>query len=70
MGRPIRLTSTSLSIDYFRICDREGICHVVKGMRKVQLRIEQMPELLVTKLPPHWSAEPAAEIVGGNAGFL
>ena len=57
MGRPIKLTSTSESIDYFRICDPEGACHVVKGMRKVQLHIEQMPELLVTKLPPHWSAE-------------
>ena len=56
MGRPIKLTSTSESIDYFRICDPEGACHVVKGMRKVQLHIEQMPELLVTKLPPHWSA--------------
>ena len=57
MGRPIKLTSTSVSIAYFRICDPEGVCHVVKGMRKVQLRIKQMPELLVTKLPPHWSAE-------------
>ena len=57
MGRPIKLTSTSVSIDHFRICDPEGVCHEVKGMRKVQLRIEQMPELLVTKLPPHWRAE-------------
>ena len=56
MGRPIKLTSTSVSIDYFRICDPEGVSHVVKGLRKVQLRMEQMPELLVTKLPPHWSA--------------
>ena len=57
MGRPIKLTSTSEGIDYFRICDPEGVCHVGKEMRKVQLCIEQMPELLVTKLPPYWSAE-------------
>ena len=44
------------SIDYFRICDPESACHVVEGMRKVQRHIEQMPELIVTKLPPHTGA--------------
>ena len=60
MGRPIKLTSTSVSIDYFRICDPEGVCHVVRGMQAVRRRIEEMPELTVTKMPPHWRAELAA----------
>ena len=67
MGRPIKLTSTSVSIDYFRICNPEGVCHVVKGMRKVQRHIEHMPELLVTKMPLHWSAERTAVAVEFHA---
>ena len=60
MGRPIKLTSTSVSIAYFRICDPEGVCHVVRGMQKVQRLIAEMPELIVTKMPSHWRAEAAA----------
>ena len=63
MRRPIKLTSAPSGIAYFRICDPEGVCHVVWGLPKVQLHIEQMPELIITKMPHHWSPERAARAV-------
>ena len=60
MRRPIKLTSAPSGIAYFRICDPEGVCHVVRGMQKVQRLIAEMPELIVTKMPSHWSADAAA----------
>ena len=53
MRKPIKLTSAPEGSSFYRICDSEGVCHVVKGMRKVQRHIEHMPELLVTKMPLH-----------------
>ena len=49
MRTPIKLTSAP-----------EGFCRVVRGMHKVQRLIAEMPELIVTKMPSHWSAEAAA----------
>ena len=60
MRRPIKLTSAPESFEYYRICDPEGICHVVRGMQKVQRLIAEMPELIVTKMPSHWSVDAAA----------
>ena len=57
MRRPIKYTSAPEGIAYFRICDPEGVCHVVGGLPKVQRHIEQMPELIVTKMSHHWSPE-------------
>jgi len=60
MTRPIKLTSAPEGFEYYRVCDPEGVCHVVRGMHKVQRLIAAMPELIVTKMPSHWSAEAAA----------
>jgi len=67
MRKPIKLTSAPVGSSFYRICDSEGVCHVVKGMRKVQRHIEHMPELLVTKMPLHWSAERTAVAVEFHA---
>ena len=55
--RPIKLTGAPEGFEYYRVCDSEGVCHVVRGMQAVKRRIEEMPELTVTKMPSHWSAE-------------
>ena len=58
--KPTKLTNAPDGFEYYRVCDQEGVCHVVRGMQAVRRRIEEMPELTVTKLPSHWRAEPAA----------
>ena len=60
MRRPVKLTSAPEGLEYYRVCDPEGVCHVVRGMQKVQRIITEMPELIVTKMPSHWSAEGTA----------
>ena len=63
MRRPLRLTSAPEGIAYLQICDPEGVCNVDWRLPKVQRQIEQMPELIVTKMPHHWSPERAARAV-------
>ena len=70
MRRPIKLTSAPENTQYYRVCDPEGVCHVVRGMQAVQQRMKEMPELTVTKMPTHWSEDPAATILAGNKEFL
>ena len=60
MRRPVKLTSAPEGFEYYRICDPEGVCHVVRGMKAVRQSIEEMPELTVTKMPTHWSTDAAA----------
>ena len=60
MRRPIKRTSAPEGFEYYRVCDPEGVCHVVRGLHKVQRLIAEMPELIVTKMPSHWRAEAAA----------
>ena len=60
MKKPAKLTSAPEGFEYYKICDPEGMCHVVKGMQKVQLLMAEMPELIVTKMPAHWSTKAAA----------
>ena len=51
MRRPIKRTSAPEGFEYYRVCDPEGDCHVVRGLHKVQRLIAEMPELIVTKMP-------------------
>ena len=60
MRRPIKLTSAPEGFEYYRVCDPEGVCQVVRGKQQAQRLISEMPELIVTKMPSHWSAEAAA----------
>ena len=33
---PTKLTNTPTGLEYYRVCDEEGVCRVVKGMWKAQ----------------------------------
>ena len=44
--------------EYFRVCDQEGVCRVVRGMWAVKNLIEDRPELTATRTklyPAEWS---------------
>ena len=48
--RPTKLASAPQGFEYYRVCDHEGVCHVVRGMQEVQRLLEKMPGLTVTKI--------------------
>ena len=60
MKRPIKLTSAPQGFEHYRACEPESICHVVRGMQKVQQLIEDMPELISTQMTSRWSAQAEA----------
>ena len=49
--RPTKLTSAPEGFEYYRVCDHDGVCHVVRGMPEVQRLLEKTPGLTVTKIP-------------------
>ena len=49
--KPTKLTSAPEGFEYYRVCDQEGVCHVVRGMRKVQRLLGKTPGLTATKIP-------------------
>jgi len=57
---PIRLTNAPEGFEYYRVCDPAGVCHVVRGLQKVQQLISAKPELTVTKLTSDLRDETAA----------
>ena len=46
-----KLTNAPEGFEYYRVCDQEGVCHVVRGMEEVQRLLEERPDLNVTKIP-------------------
>ena len=52
-----QLTTAPQGFEYYRVCDQEGVCRVVRGMWAAQHSIEDNPELTVTKTrlyPAEW----------------
>ena len=52
-----KLTTAPQGFEYYRICDQEGVCRVVRGMWAAKHLIEDMPELTATKTrlyPAEW----------------
>ena len=52
-----KLTTAPQGFEYYRVCDQEGVCRVVRGMWAAQHSIEDNPELTVTKTrlyPAEW----------------
>jgi hypothetical protein len=49
--KPTKLTSAPDGFEYYRVCDQEGVCHVVRGMLEVLRLLEKTPGLNVTKIP-------------------
>ena len=53
-----KFTTAPQSFEYYRVCDQEGVCRVVRGMRAAQHLVEDFPELTATKTklyPVEWS---------------
>ena len=48
-GTRTRLTTAPEGFEYYRICDREGVCQVVRGMWAAQHLTEDMRELSANK---------------------
>ena len=48
-GTKTKLTSAPEGFEYDRVCDREGICQVVRGMWAAQHLTEDIRELSATK---------------------
>ena len=52
-----RLTTAPQGFEYYRVCDQEGVCRVVRGTWAAQHLIEDSPELTATKTklyPADW----------------
>ena len=56
--RPTKLTTAPDGFEYYRVCDHEGVCRVVRGMWAAQHLIENTHGLPATKArlyPTEWS---------------
>ena len=56
--RETKLTTTPQSFEYYKVCDQEGVCRVVRGMWAAQHLIEDNSDLSATKTrlyPAEWS---------------
>jgi len=56
--RATKLTTAPQGFEYYRVCDQEGVCRVVRGMWAAQQLIEDTPGLSATKTrlyPAEWS---------------
>ena len=52
-----KLTAAPQGFEYYRVCDREGVCRVVRGMWAAKELIEVRPELTATRTklyPAEW----------------
>ena len=53
-----KLTTAPQGFEYYRVCDQEGVCRVVRGMWAAKKLIEDRPELTATKTklyPAEWT---------------
>ena len=44
-----KLTTAPQGFEYYRVCDQEGVCRVVRGMWATKNLIEEKAELTVTR---------------------
>ena len=47
-GSKAKLTTAPEGFEYYRVCDREGVCHVVRGMWAAQ-HLEEDSSVLTAK---------------------
>ena len=47
---PTKLTNAPEVFEYYRVCDQEGVCHVVEGIQEVQRILQKRSDLTVTKI--------------------
>ena len=55
-GTKTRLTTAPEGFEYYRVCDQEGVCQVVRGMWAAQHLIEENAVMTAnrTKYSPDW----------------
>ena len=56
--RATKLTTAPQGFEYYRVCDQEGVCRVVRGMWAAQHLVEDTPDLSATRTrlyPAEWS---------------
>ena len=53
-----KLTAAPQGFEYYRVCDQEGACRVVRGMWAAKELVEDRPDLTATRTklyPADWS---------------
>ena len=53
-----KLTAAPQGFEYYRVCDQEGVCRVVRGMGAAKELMEDRPDLTATRTklyPADWS---------------
>ena len=53
-----KLTTAPQGFEYYRVCDQEGVCRVVRGMWAAKELVEDRPDLTATRTklyPADWS---------------
>ena len=53
-----KFTTAPEDFEYYRVCDQEGFCRVVRGMRAAQHLVEDIPGLTANKTklyPAEWA---------------
>ena len=53
-----KLTAAPRGFEYYRVCDQEGVCRVVRGMWAAKELVEDRPDLTATRTklyPADWS---------------
>ena len=53
-----KLTTAPQGFEYYRVCDQQGVCRVVRGMWAAKELIEEIPERTATRTklyPVDWS---------------
>ena len=53
-----KFTTAPEDFEYYRVCDQEGFCRVVRGTRAAQHLVEDIPGLTATKsklYPAEWA---------------
>ena len=56
--RAMQLTTAPQGFEYYRVCDQEGVCRVVRGMWAAQRLVEDTPGFSATRTrlyPAEWS---------------
>ena len=54
---PTKLTSAPEGFEYYRVCDRDGVCRVVRGWQQAHHLVdgmESVPALLPNLRGPEW----------------
>ena len=48
---PVRITNAPEGFEYYKVCNPQGVCGVVRGWDQAQRVMKETPGLTATKLP-------------------